>query len=77
MDIKSDHLRLQNNLKLLQKNFSAQELADVVGVAKNTWTARMKEPWRLFSYDDFACIARYCRLEPVDLVFGTIGLKGE
>lgn len=77
MDVRKDHERLMQNMRLIQRNYSVQELADVIGVSKNTWQARMKEPWRLFSYDDFRLIARYCNVDFVHIVDGTIGLKGE
>ena len=76
MDMRKDHQRLLDNMKIIQKTYSAQELANVIGVSKNTWTARMKEPWRLFSYDDFRLIARYCKVDFAQIVDGNVRLKG-
>lgn len=77
MDVKKDHERLLQNLRTIQKNYKVQELAAVLGISTVTWTARMKEPWRLFSYDDFRLLAKYCKVDFVHIVDGTIGLKGE
>ena len=75
MDVKKDHQRLLNNLKLLQKQFSAATLRELIGVSKATWCNRMKEPWRLFSYDDFRVISRYCKVEFSALMEGELKLR--
>ena len=36
MDMRKDHQRLLDNLRLIQKNYTVQELADVIGVSKPT-----------------------------------------
>ena len=77
MNVREDHQRLLNNLRLLQKNYSVQELADVIGVSKPTWITRMKEPWRCFSYDDFVLIAKYCNVDFLDITRGPLAVKGE
>ena len=77
MDMRKDHQRLLDNLRLIQKNYTVKERADVIGVSKPTWIARMKEPWRLFSYDDFRLIATYCGIDFAQIVDGTIRLKGD
>lgn len=73
-EIKSNHERLLRNLKILQTFYSREELARAIGVSKNTWNNRMKEPWRLFGIDDFRCIASYCRIDFVKLVDGEINI---
>lgn len=73
--IAKDHARLLENLKCIQKNYSVSELADALGISKVTWTARMKEPWRLFSYDNLRSIARYCRIDFVQLVDGELKVR--
>ena len=75
MDVQKDHTRLLNNLKLIQKNHSVEELSKLLGVSKNTWTNRMKQPWKMFSYDDFRTIARYCKIDFVQLVEGELKLR--
>lgn len=70
-----DHLRILNNLKVLQKNYSASELSELLGISINTWTNRMKEPWRKFSYEDLRTIARYCRIDFVQLVDGELKIR--
>ena len=77
MDMRKDHQRLLDNLRLIQKNYTVKELADVIGVSKTTWIARMREPWRLFSYDDFRLIATYCGIDFAQIVDGVIRLKGD
>lgn len=67
-----DHQRLFNNLKLIQRNYTVAELSELLGISINTWTNRMKEPWRLFSYDDLRAIAHYCRIDFVKLVDGEL-----
>jgi transcriptional regulator with XRE-family HTH domain len=70
-----DHARLLNNLKLIQKNHSIEELAKLLGVSKNTWTNRMKQPWKTFSYDDFRTISRYCKIEFTQLMEGELKIR--
>lgn len=69
---KKDHQRLLSNLKLIQKNYSVSELSELLGISANTWTNRMKEPWRLFSYSDLRTIAQYCQIDFVKLVDGEL-----
>ena len=75
MDVRKDHTRLLNNLKLLQKSHSVEELAKLLGVSKNTWTNRMKQPWKKFSYDDFRALAKYCRIDFIQLMEGELRIK--
>ena len=70
-----DHQRLFNNLKLIQRNFTIAELSELLGISINTWTNRMKEPWRKFSYDDLRAIAQYCRIDFVQLVNGELRIR--
>lgn len=74
-EIMRDHARLLNNLKLIQKNHSVEELSKLLGVSKNTWTNRMKQPWKMFSYDDFRAIARYCKIEFTQLMEGELKIR--
>lgn len=67
-EIQRDHQRLLHNLQLIQKQHSVIELSALLGISISTWTNRMKEPWRRFSYDDFRAIAQYCRIDFVKLV---------
>ena len=72
---RQDHERLLKNLKLIQKSYSVSELSDLLGISINTWTNRMKEPWRKFSYDDFRAISRYCKIEFMQLMEGVLSIK--
>lgn len=72
---RQDHQRLLNNLKLIQKTYSVSELSGLLGISINTWTNRMKEPWRLFSYDDFRAISRYCKIEFMQLIDGELKIR--
>lgn len=74
-DIQRDHKRLLENLRTIQKIFSAAKLAEVLGISKNTWTNRMREPWRAFSYDDFKTLAQYCRVDFIQLVNGELKIR--
>lgn len=74
-DVQKDHARLLNNLKLIQKNHSIEELSKLLGVSKNTWTNRMKQPWKMFSYDDFRAIAKYCRIDFIQLMEGELKIR--
>ena len=74
-DIQRDHKRLLANLKMLQTIFTAAALAEVLGVSKNTWTNRMKEPWKAFCYDDFKALAKYCRVDFIQLVDGELKIR--
>lgn len=71
-DIQRDHKRLHENLKMLQTVFTAATLAKALGISKNTWTNRMKEPWKAFSYDDFKLLAKYCKVDFVKLMDGEL-----
>lgn len=73
--IAADHQRLLKNLKLVQAQFGVDELSSSIGASKATWHNRMKEPWRLFSYDDLRAIAKYCKVDFVQLIDGYLSLK--
>ena len=66
--------RLKDNLELIQKTYTVAELSVVLDISINTWTNRMKEPWKRFSYDDLRMIAHYCRIDFVKLVDGELGI---
>ena len=70
-----EHQRLMSNLKLIQKNYTVSELSELLDISVNTWTNRMKEPWRKFSYDDLRAIAHYCRIDFVQLVDGELHIR--
>ena len=70
-----DHQRLMNNLKILQRLYSRDALCKLLDISLATWTNRMKEPWRKFSYDDFKAISSYCKIEFSQLMEGTIQLR--
>ena len=70
-----DHQRLMNNLRLIQKNYNVSELSDLLGISKPTWIAKMKEPWRKFSYDEFYLIAQYCRIDLMQLISGELKIR--
>ncbi|MDE5772097.1 MAG: hypothetical protein K2I06_10820 [Ruminococcus sp.] len=76
-EIKEDHRRLQANLILCQKVLGRIALCDAIGVTPSTWTTRMKEPWKKFSYDDFRIIAQASGVEVETLLFGTVTLYGK
>lgn len=70
-----DHQRLMNNLRLIQKNYNVSELSELLGISKPTWIAKMKEPWRKFSYDEFYLIAQYCRIDLMQLISGELKIR--
>ena len=72
---RKDHQRLLNNLRLIQKSYSVSELSDLLGISKPTWIAKMKEPWRRFSYDEFYLIAQYCRIDLMQLISGELKIR--
>ena len=72
MDVRKDHKRLMNNLVILQKIFTTKSLATAIGIERSTFSKRMKEPWRLFSYDDFRSIAKYCGVDYTKLMEGEL-----
>lgn len=74
MDVRKDHQRLLHNLRLIQKNFGVKEMCSLLGISKNTWINRMKEPWARFSYDNLRSIARYTKIDFVQLVDGELKL---
>lgn len=73
-DIRKDHQRLWNNLKLVQKNFGIHTLTAQLGISAGTWNNRMKEPWKKFSYDDFKAISRLAKVELDTLLSGYMKL---
>lgn len=75
MNLKQDHARLLYNLQQLQKLYGVKRLAEVLGISERTWSNRMKEPWKLFSFDDFFIIASYCKIEFTQLVAGQLAMK--
>lgn len=73
-EIRKDHKRLLDNMVKLQKLYSAKALTELIGVTKTTWTSKMKEPWKRFSYDEFRMISRYCDISFTDLMEGVLKL---
>lgn len=67
-----DQQRLKNNLELIQRIFTVAELSVVLEISINTWTNRMKAPWKRFSYNDLRTIAQYCQIDFVKLVDGEL-----
>lgn len=76
-EIKDDHRRLQNNLMLCQKILGRVALCSAINVTPSTWTTRMKEPWKKFSYDDFRIIAQVSGIKIEILLFGKVQLDGK
>ena len=74
-EIQRDHQRLLHNLQLIQRQHSVIELSELLGISPNTWTNRMKEPWRKFSYDDFVLISQYCRIDFTTLICGELKIR--
>jgi hypothetical protein len=74
-EAQKDHKRLLENLRLLQKIHGASALADALGISKNTWTNRMREPWKKFSYDDFRLLSAYCHINLDSLMLGEVTLR--
>lgn len=75
MNLKKEHTRLLSNLQQLQKLYGVKELARALEITDRTWSNRMKEPWKLFSFDDFALIASYCKVDFETLVSGTLTMR--
>lgn len=73
-EIQKEHRRLFDNLRLIQKNFGCKELCSLLDISKNTWCNRMREPWARFSYDDLRSIARYTKIDFIQLVDGELKL---
>lgn len=71
-EAQKDHKRLLENLRTLQKIHGASALADALGINKNTWTNRMREPWKKFCYDDFRLLSTYCHISIDVLISGRI-----
>lgn len=74
-DIKKDHARLLGNLKTLQKAFTAKRLSGFLGISEGAWHYRMKEPWKLFGYDDFKALSKFCKVDFAQLLEGTLTIK--
>ena len=74
MDVRKDHKRLLNNMIILQKIFTTKALAAAIGIERSTFSKRMKEPWRTFSYDDFRSIAKFCKVDFTKLMEGEINV---
>lgn len=74
-EIQREHQRLLGNLRLIQKTTTVREMCELLDISPKTWTNRMKEPWKLFSIDDFRAIARYCKVDFIQLVDGELKLR--
>lgn len=72
MDIKKDHARLLSNLRIVQKQYTADNLSKLLGISNTTWSNRMKAPWKYFSYDDLRQISRHCKIDFITLVDGEV-----
>ena len=74
-DVRKDHARLLSNLVFLQGLYTAKALALCIGVNPTTWGRKMREPWRMFTYDELRMIAHYCRIDFVKLICGEVGVN--
>ena len=74
-EIQKDHARLLENMKLLQKMFTVKKLAEYLGIGISTWNYRMKEPWKLFSYDDFRTLSKFCNVDIMQIIDGTLKIQ--
>lgn len=74
-DVQRDHKRLLDNLRMIQKKYNVKDLSKLLGISPNTWTNRMKQPWKAFSYDDFRLLSRYCEIDFITLMEGEIKLR--
>ena len=74
-EVQKDHLRLMENLKLIQKIYGVVNLCSLLNLSLGTWYNRMREPWKYFSYDELRAIAKYCKVDFVQLVDGELNLK--
>jgi hypothetical protein len=61
--IQKEHMRLLNNLKLIASQTTYEEIAALLGVTQKTICQRMKEPWRLFSFDDYWLICEHYKVD--------------
>lgn len=73
--IQKDHARLLENLRVLQKNFTVKRCAEFIGKSEGAWRYKMKEPWALFSYDEFKSLAKFCKVDFVQLLEGELKLR--
>lgn len=74
-DIKKDHARLLCNLQTLQKAYTVKRLSGFLGISEGTWHYRMKEPWKLFGYDDFKTLSKFCKVDLMQLLEGSLTIK--
>ena len=74
--IVKDHQRLLANIRLIQKHCTAPVLFEALGISRSTWFSKIKAPWAEFSYDDLCMIAKVARIQPQELIFGTLSLGG-
>ena len=70
-----DHARLYQNLRFLQKAYTVKCLSEYLGISEGTWRYRMKEPWKLFSYDDFKSLSKFCKIDFVQLLEGSLSIR--
>ena len=75
MNPEKDHERLLRNLRLIQKNVGIKNLCSLLDISLGTWYNRMKEPWEYFSYEDLRAIARFYKIDFVQIVDGELNLK--
>ena len=74
-DVRKDHARLLSNLVFLQRLYTAKALALCIGVNPTTWGRKMREPWRMFTYDDLRMISVYCDTPLEKLICGEVGVN--
>lgn len=73
-DVRKDHARLLNNLEFLQRLYTAKALALCISINPTTWSRKMKEPWKSFSYDEFYLIAKFCGISVYALLSEKLGV---
>lgn len=74
-EVLRDHNRLLENMKLLQRIHTAKRLSECLGITERCWSNRMKAPWRYFSYDDLKTVAKYCNVDLMQIIDGTLKIQ--
>lgn len=70
-----DHIRLLENMRIIQKTFTAKRCAEFIGKSESAWRYKMKEPWALFSYDEFKALSKFCKVDLMQLLQGSLQLR--
>lgn len=76
LEVKKDHDRLVNNLKLIECGRTSREMAALLNVSAPTYCKKRKYP-ELLTYAEIKALCRNAKVSVADFTGGELRLRGD